>query len=325
MLKNHEDQISTVIKAVKSKKNINHFYFVACGGSKALFQPAEYIFSLETEIPAAIYSSNDFVYNIPKALNENSVVITCSHSGTTPETVHATKAARKKGALTIALTNCVDSPIWKAAEAPVHYSHRDGEAPEENNKMMLFYIIFNILNTIAPSERFKRALKCIPNLPAIYEKNKKKYENAATKFGKNMRDEKLIYTIGSGGCYGVAYSFAICLLMEMQWINASAIHSGEYFHGPFEITDANVPFLIIKGIDQSRYLDERAYNFCRKFSDKITLIDAADFDMEGIDEDLRGYFAPLVADTILGDYARQLSDFRGHPLSVRRYMWRMEY
>lgn len=325
MLKKHEEQINAVVQTVKNKKNINHFYFVACGGSKALFQPAEYIYNLETEIPATIYSSNDFVHNLPKALNKDSVVITCSHSGNTPETVRATEVAREKGALTICLSNLEDSPLWKAAELPVHYSHREDEAPEENNRMMLFYIIFNILNILAPSERYERALKCIPSLPAVYERNVKAHEETAIKFGKTMRDEKLIYTMGSGGCYGVAYSFAICLMMEMQWINASAIHSGEYFHGPFEVTDADIPFVIIKGIDQTRPLDERAYNFCKKYSNKITLIDAADFDMEGIDEDLCGYFAPLVVDTVLGGYARQLSDFRGHPLSVRRYMWRMEY
>ncbi len=25
--------------------------------------------------------------------------------------------------------------------------------------------------------------------------------------------------------------------MEMQWLHSNAIHSGEFFHGPFEITD----------------------------------------------------------------------------------------
>ena len=52
----------------------------------------------------------------PKALGPDSVVITCSHSGNTPETVKATEVARAKGATTIALSNLVDSPLWKAAE-----------------------------------------------------------------------------------------------------------------------------------------------------------------------------------------------------------------
>ncbi|WP_193774618.1 hypothetical protein [Vallitalea guaymasensis] len=131
--------------------------------------------------------------------------------------------------------------------------------------------------------------------------------------------------MASGGNYGPAYSFAICLLMEMQWIHSNAIHSGEYFHGPFEITDYDVPFIIVKGIDSSRYLDERAHAFCKKYSDKIALIDAADFDMKDMDEDLKGYFASLVVGVVLRGYADALAEFRGHPLTVRRYMWKMEY
>ncbi len=47
--------------------------------------------------------------------------------------------------------------------------------------------------------------------------------------------------------------------------------------------------------------------------------------MEGIDEDLRNYFAVLVAGVVLRSYADEIAYYRGHPLSVRRYMWCMEY
>ena len=30
-------------------------------------------------------------------------------------------------------------------------------------------------------------------------------------------------------------------MMEMQWINSGSFHSGEFFHGPFEIVDKDVP------------------------------------------------------------------------------------
>ena len=36
----------------------------------------------------------------------------------------------------------------------------------------------------------------------------------AEKWAKMYKDEKLIYTMGSGSAHSVAYSFAICLLME---------------------------------------------------------------------------------------------------------------
>lgn len=325
MKQEHMDQINAAVAAVASKEFINHFYFVACGGSQAFMMPAQFMFDREIAIPAGIYSANEFVHMVPKALGPDSVVISCSHSGNTPETVKATALAREKGATTITLTNLKDSPLWDAAEYPIHYDWGKDTDASDMNKGILYSLIFRILNVIAPCEKYEKGIASVDNIHMVLEKVKAQYANALKEWGKKYKREELIYTIGSGACYGEAYSFAICLLMEMQWIHSSCIHSGEYFHGPFEITDYDVPFIIIKGLGSTRPLDERAYNFCREYSDKVMLIDCETFDMTGIDEEVREYFAPLAAGAVL----RYLADFfayeRGHELGVRRYMWKMEY
>ena len=176
-----------------------------------------------------------------------------------------------------------------------------------------------------PSDKFERALKTLKGLNAIFEGNKAKFASAADAFGKNSKREKIIYTMGSGPVYGEAYSFAICLLQEMQWVHSAAIHSGEYFHGPFEITDFDVPFIMMKTVGETRPLDDRAYNFLKRYCEKITLVDAASFDWSGVDEDLKSYFSAPIFGAVMRTYAEKLSEYRGHPLSVRRYMWKMEY
>lgn len=317
------NQIEKALEVVKTRK-ITHFYFVACGGSKAFMHPVKYILDRETDIPVDIYSSNEFVHRLPKALGTHSVVVTCSHSGTTPETVRATQVAREKGAITIALSNEVDSPLWKAAEYPVQYEWGNCDASDERYSI-IYAVVFGLLNTITPGDKYARAIESLEGMDCLIKDNIEKYRQAAEEFGKTHKRDKLIYTMASGGNYGCAYSFAICLLMEMQWVHSSSIHSGEYFHGPFEITDYDIPFLILKGIDECRPLDERAHIFCKKYSNKVTVIDAADFEMASLPEELRGYFAPIIIDSVLRIYAEAIADHRGHPLSVRRYMWRMEY
>ena len=297
MKQEHIDQINKAVAAVAAKKNINHFYFVACGGSQAFMMPAQFMFDKEIDIPAGIYTSNQFVHEEPKALGPDSVVITCSHSGNTPETVKATEVARAKGATTIALSNLVDSPLWKAAEYPIHYDWGKEADASDLNKAVLYSLIFRILDAVAPSDKFKEGIASVEHINDVLEKAKAQY----------------------------AYSFAICLLMEMQWIHSNCIHSGEYFHGPFEVTDYDVPFIIIKGLGSTRPLDERAYNFCKKYSDSIMLVDCEDFDMTGIAESVREYFAPLVAGAVLRSLADEFAYQRGHDLGVRRYMWKMEY
>lgn len=326
MKQEHVVQLSDAIKAVEAIE-VRNFYFVACGGSMALLQPAQYFYDKEIEIPSSIYTSNEFVLRSPKRLGKGSVVILCSHSGNTPETVKAAEYAREKGAITIALSNLVDSPLWKAAEYPVHYDYgKDAlDYVEDGNNAMLYKLAFGILNTINPDDKYDRIIKNVEKLPKVFELNKKRTTKDANEFGSKYKRDTIIYTLASGPNYGTAYSFTSCLLMEMLWINSNAIHSGEYFHGPFEITDFDVPFIVIKGLDETRVMDDRAHDFLVKFSDDVIVIDAETFDMDEIDEDLRHYFGPLVTGVVLRQYAEYLSEHTGHPLSVRRYMWKMDY
>ncbi|MEH7303782.1 SIS domain-containing protein, partial [Neobacillus drentensis] len=53
--------------------------------------------------------------------------------------------------------------------------------------------------------------------------------------------------------------------------------------------------------------------------------DAKDFDFTGVAEEVQGYIAPLVLNYVLRKYADQLAEARNHPLSKRRYMWKVEY
>ena len=321
---NQVQQLNSAIEAVKARK-ISNIYFVACGGSKAIFEPAQYICDAEIAIPSAVYSGNEFNYRSPKGLGPESLVVTCSHSGNTPETVAATTKAREAGALTICFSFKPGSPLWEAAEYQIEYTWGPESNPSESNNAMLLRLVFSVLNVLAPNEKYQKAVQSVDALDAIVAKNRAATLENAIAYGKSYKREPLIYTMSSGACYGVAYSFAICLLMEMLWIHSHAIHSGEYFHGPFEVTDYDVPFIIILNSGATRYLDERALAFAKKYSDRVEVIDTKTFDMTGIPEDLHGYFAPVVLGSVLRQYADQLAEHKGHPLSVRRYMWKMEY
>ncbi|MDO4483813.1 MAG: SIS domain-containing protein [Clostridia bacterium] len=356
-------ELNASIEAVKGRE-IDNIYFVACGGSKAIFDPAQYIFDRESAIPTFVFNANEFIHRCPKGLGEKSLVVTCSHSGNTLETTRATQLANDKGALTISFSFQKDSPLWNATQNPISYTWGPESDPGDSNNPMLYRLVFGILNVLQPNEKYERAIKCCDNVGAVFAANKALFAERAEAFGAKYKNEKLIYTMSSGPCYGVAYSFAICLLQEMQWIHSEPIHTGEFFHGPFEVTDADVPFIVLKnygadcddnvkanwiteyGADyhrplvaldsavgeyadsmngETRVLDVRAEAFIKRFSDKVITIDCNEFDMNGIDEDLRGYFAVLVAGVVLRSYADTIAYHRGHPLSVRRYMWCMEY
>jgi len=318
-------QIKHALEEVK-KREVENVFFVACGGSSALMYPSKYVIDREAKkIDAHLYSSNEFIHRNHSKLGDKSLVILCSHSGNTPETVESARFARSKGALTISLTNEIGSPLAQASEVVLKYEWGQEAEAFTTNYSVLYQLVFGVLKVAENNGKFDLIEESLENLQPVYEKAASRSHDEAVEFGKNYKEEKIIYTMASGANYGVAYSYAICILMEMQWIHSQAIHAGEYFHGPFEIIDKETPFIILLGLDETRYLEERALAFSKRYGKKLVVIDAADFDLSGIREEVKGYIAPLVLNYVLRKYADQLAEARNHPLSTRRYMWKVEY
>lgn len=277
------------------------------------------------KIDAHLYSSNEFIHRNHNKLGENSLVILCSHSGNTPETVESAKFARSKGALAVSLTNVEGSPLAQASDVVLKYEWGEEAIAFTTNYSVLYQLVFGVLKTIENNDKFALIEESLENLQQVYEKAAELYKGNAEDFGQMYKNENIIYTMASGANYGVAYSFAICILMEMQWIHSHAIHAGEYFHGPFEIIDQETPFIILLGLDETRHLEERALEFSKRYGKKLIVLDAADFDFTGVREEVKGYIAPLVLNYVLRTYADRLAEERNHPLSTRRYMWKVEY
>lgn len=320
----HSNQINQVVSAIKETE-VKNIFFVGCGGSLAALSVGDSFFNQELSIPSKAFTANEFIHSQPKILGKNSLVILRSHSGTTPETVDAAKYARDKGAITVVISMDVESPLCEAGEHIIHYNYKDGSDLIDCEVGVYYTLLFEVMNALEPNEKYDRMLSQLDHLEHLTEVNKKNTVDRAFEFGKEYKRDKLIYTMASGAYYHDAYSFTSCLLMEMLWINSNAIHSGEFFHGPFEITDFDVPFLIVKGEGPMKPLDERAIAFAEKFSDKVEVVDVTAFNYEGIDADLKEFFGPALAGAVLRQYADGLAEHTGHPLSVRRYMWKMEY
>jgi fructoselysine 6-phosphate deglycase len=72
-------------------------------------------------------------------------------------------------------------------------------------------------------------------------------------------------------------------------------------------------------------MDDRALAFAEKYSQRMTVLDAKELGVSSLPEAVSEYLAPLVFSPVLRAYADRLAEAKGHPLTVRRYMWKMEY
>lgn len=320
-----EEQVSDAIRTIGVIDDLRNVFLVACGGSFASMIPIQHILQSSAPIEAHALNAREFTTRAPRTLGKHSLVISCSHSGNTPETVDATAAARTAGAATICLTHLPDSPLDEAADKHVYYQHGGDKLFARTAPGLLYRLAYAVVDKMNGTDTGAEVASAVSRLDRIVATVQHDYYEAADEWAFKHARSKGIYTLGSGPNYGETYAFSLCLLQEMQWIHSQPINSAEYFHGPFEVTDYDVPFIETIGLGTSRPIDQRAHDFVTKKSDDVLTLDAADWDLSAIPEWLRASYAHLVLSPLLRLHADRLADHRGHPLSVRRYMWRMEY
>lgn len=318
--------VEEILKAKKEAGGIREVYFVACGGSLGAFYPAKVF--LETEgvkLKTGWYNSNEFVHNIPKSFGENTVLILASHKGNTPETVKAAELGKERGAAVIALTWIPESPITKFADYVVEYSFGEDKDIGEEKTMQGLLLAVEILKQTEGYENYDKFMDGVSKIDLIVKKACKLVRRRAEAFAEQYKNDSVIYTIGSGAGYGAAYMECICIFMEMQWIHSNAIHAGEYFHGPFEITDREIPFILQLSEGRTRALDERALAFLEKYGKRIEVLDAKELGLSTIDSAVVDYFNHSLYNNVYVVYNQALAAKRQHPLTTRRSMWKVSY
>ena len=206
--------IADILKAREDKGGIVNVYYVACGGSYAGLHPGKYFLQSEAKkVTVDHYTANEFCHATPKALGPNSIVITQSHSGTTPETVKAAEIAQKAGAASVVITFDDQSPLAKNGDYVLKY---EAKAPADMSGMAFgLKLAVEILNQVEGYENYDEMMNGFDRIDGIVKHAKEFLTPRAKIFAEEYKDEKLIYMMGSGANYRVAYSFAICLLMEM--------------------------------------------------------------------------------------------------------------
>lgn len=316
-----------IVKEVISNKEVKSIVFVGCGASKADLYPAKYFLDQNAnQLRVSHFTANEFNYATPRSVDENTVVISASLGGTTPETVQANAVAKEKGATVISLTRSVDSPLTKDADYVIYHRFSENYAAKLEKTGYCLQLAVELLNQI---EGYADYDKMMVGFSKIYDLSQESAEGArsqAKKFASRFKDEKVIYVMSSGATHEVAYSSSICLLMEMQWINSGTFHAGEFFHGPFEITDKNVPFILLMNDGRTRSIDARALTFLDRFDAKTEVVDALDWGLSAyIEKEVLDYFNPFVITAVFRVYAEELAKARQHPLTKRRYMWKLEY
>ena len=256
MTTNFSDDIQQALTAI-SDRLFSHLFLVACGGSLSVMMAGKYFADRHSATMACdIYNGDEFVCRDPARLGQNTLVILCSQTGMTKETVRAARHAKARGAITIGMTLDPQSPLADAVDYTVGYqaSYTTGKPIDSaySNYGVLYMLLAGLFDTREQGDLTIDLLTSLGQLQPAIERAHETYADRFEAFAPRFAPRKTVYTLASGANYGAAYSYATCVLMEMQWYNSQAIHANEFFHGPFEVVDKEAGFVVMIGLDETR-------------------------------------------------------------------------
>jgi fructoselysine 6-phosphate deglycase len=304
---------------------VRDVFLVGCGGSLCSAFAAQYV--LETQAPGlSVFqlTSHEFLLRRPARLDESSLVLLGSHTGTTAETVDAARMARAAGVRAIAaVTREASSPLAQAADVAFTYGSEKTVWPAQ--QILNLQVAYGLLEATGVELDYagiRRALGAMPEalLAAVAAQDDASHEIAA-----RLQDEPITYVLGAGAHYGAAYGLAMCYLQEMQWKHAASFNAAEFFHGAFEIVTAEIPVLVMLGEDATRPIAERALAFVQRYSEKVATLDTRGVELPGVPDAQRDVVSPLILMAWVSRLAAHYEDVRGHDLDLRRYMTKVAY
>jgi len=316
--------VADVIAGMPALKSV---YFVGCGASRSDLYPGFYFLNENAKaIRTSIHTAREFNLATPAGADETALVITCSLGGTTPETAETTKLAKERGAAVIAVTHEADTPITEGADATVIFDWSESYSSKLDKMIKVILMAAEILDQTEGYAAYDKMIAAAQAIYPVIDRSAASVVPEAARFAADYHDAPIIYVTSSGAMQELAWSFSNCLMMEMQWVPSSTFNSGDFFHGPFEMVEEGAHYLLFMNEGRTRAIDARAMTFMQRFDARVTVIDAKDFGLSSVVADeVIDYFNPVLVGGVARVYAEQMSIVRSHPLTKRRYMWKLEY
>ncbi|NRD77250.1 SIS domain-containing protein [Bacillus sp. BRMEA1] len=315
-------QIEDMVDSI-SKKGYSNLFLIGAGGTIAMMYPYEYILKSNSTIEVHAEIAAEFMVMNHKHFTKDSVCIFTSVSGTTKETVEAAEFCKERGATTIALVAEPNTPLTQV----VDYCITTGSEKHSFDTffMLLYMMIFRFMHNNNEFPQYEQFTNEVALLPQAILQAVKAFDKKAEEFAKKHKDTDYHMMVGSGNLWGNTYSYAMCILEEMQWIHAKSIHAAEFFHGTLELVVEDTSVILLKGEDETRPLMDRVERFAEKVTNQLTIIDTKEFEMAGISEEFRKHFSVSINWAVLSRISVYLERERNHPLELRRYYRKMEY
>jgi len=220
--------------------------FVACGTSYHAALHGAQLFR-EAGIPAQAFLASEYATATPPI--GDALVVGVTQSGETADTLSALRAARRRGARTLAVTNVVGSTAARECDHALYIRAGPEIGVAATKTFASQLAALNLLalgtSTTGDARQVISALRDLPgHVQAVLD------ESAAQEIAELYQDANAYFFIGRGYQEPVALEGAL-KMKEITYKHAEGFAAGELKHGPLALVTENTPvFAIVTGNDE---------------------------------------------------------------------------
>lgn len=301
-----------------------NLYFLGTGGVAYLMEPAVQLLQRKSSFPVFKDFPAELVLTGSANLTDKSIVVMPSLSGTTRESVAMLNKVKEVGAKIITLIGHADTPLGLGGN-PALVNFAEDDTSSESFYLQSLLVALSVMKAKGELPDYDALVAELATVPAALVQAKAAFEPRAEEFAQIIAGSDYHMFTGAGNMWPEALYYATCILEEMQWIRTRPVHASDFFHGPLELIDTGVSLVLFRGEDAYDPLAVRVEEFAKRYTDKLTVINTADYCPRDLSPELRALLSPAFMATLMERLSAHLEVMRDHPLVTRRYYKRVAY
>jgi glutamine---fructose-6-phosphate transaminase (isomerizing) len=227
----------------------------------------KYLEEILVGVPCASMGASVVSVYEAKLRVRDTLCLTISQSGQSPDIVALQSAARAAGAITVALVNVEDSPIARNANICLPLF-----AGPEHSVAATKSLIVSLAASAAIVAHWLNDERLISALSALPEKLEKACCIEWPELVELAQSAESFYVLGRGPSLPIAGETAL-KLKETCAIHAEAYSTAEVMHGPLELLGAGFPVMAFSPEDSSRHSSQEAILKMQRIGAKTLVVE----------------------------------------------------
>jgi glucosamine--fructose-6-phosphate aminotransferase (isomerizing) len=240
LVENERETIERVASTIHERAPC-YVVIAARGTSDNAARYGKYLFGAVNGLPVALATPSLFtLYKSPPNL-ERALVIGISQSGASPDIVSVVEEGRRQGALTLAITNNLESALAAQAEHVVCLRAGEEKSVAATKTYTASLVALAMLSTsLARDDERWQALRALPDLATEVIDGTPSILRAVERY----RYMETCVVVGRGYNYATAFEIAL-KLKELTYVLADPYSPADFQHGPVALIEQGFPVMAI--------------------------------------------------------------------------------